>query len=85
METGQVQCVKCGKEKAAIAVPAYGGKLGEEIKAKICNDCWKEWMEQSVKVINELRLNMAEADHRKQLTNFMREFLNLPAPPASGK
>jgi Fe-S cluster biosynthesis and repair protein YggX len=79
MESVLVQCVKCGKEKPAITVPAYGGKLGEEIKTKICNDCWKEWMEQSVKVINELRLNMAEADHRKQLTNFMREFLKLPA------
>ncbi|HUJ80044.1 MAG TPA: oxidative damage protection protein [Nitrospiria bacterium] len=79
METRQVKCVKCGQEKPAIAAPAYGGKLGEEIKAKICNDCWKEWMDQSVKVINELRLNLSNADHRKQLTNYMREFLNLPA------
>jgi Fe-S cluster biosynthesis and repair protein YggX len=77
--TGQVQCVKCGKDGPVIAVPAYGGKLGEEIKAKICNDCWTQWMEQSVKVINELRLNLSTADHRKQLTNYMREFLNLPA------
>jgi len=79
MDTAQVKCAKCGKEKPAIASPAYGGKVGEELKAKICNDCWKEWMEQSVKVINELRLNLSNADHRKQLTNYMREFLNLPA------
>ncbi len=80
--TGMVHCAKCGKENPPISVPAYGGKLGEEIKAKVCNVCWKEWMEQSVKVINELRLNMAEAGHRKQLTGYMREFLNLPPPPA---
>jgi len=79
METAHVKCAKCGKEKPGIASPAYGGKIGDELKAKICNDCWKEWMEQSVKVINELRLNLSNADHRKQLTNYMREFLNLPA------
>ena len=79
----EVHCVKCGKVNPPIAVPAYGGKIGEELKAKICNNCWKEWMEQSVKVINELRLNLSNADHRKQLTNYMREFLNLPVSPAA--
>lgn len=81
--SGTVQCVKCGKNNPPIAVPAYGGKLGEEIKAKICNDCWKNWMDESVKIINELRLNMADAAHRKQLTNTMRQYLNLP-PPSGG-
>jgi Fe-S cluster biosynthesis and repair protein YggX len=81
--SGGIQCVKCGKNNPPITVPAYGGKLGDEIKAKICNDCWKVWMDESVKIINELRLNMADAAHRKQLTDAMRQYLNLP-PPSEG-
>jgi Fe-S cluster biosynthesis and repair protein YggX len=76
----EVQCARCGKAGPKITVPAYGGKLGDEIKAKICEPCWKLWMDESVKIINELRLNMANAEDRKKLTDAMRQFLKLPPP-----
>ena len=75
----QVSCVKCGKTGPPIAVPAYGGKLGEQIKTQVCEPCWKVWMDESVKIINELRLNMSQADDRKKLTDAMKQFLNLPS------
>jgi Fe-S cluster biosynthesis and repair protein YggX len=66
----QVQCIKCGKEKDAISGPVYGGRIGEELKAKICNECWKEWFEDmSVKVINEYRLNLSDPKATKFLTS----------------
>ena len=73
----EIQCKKCGKLGPASQGVAYGGKLGEEIKTTICNDCWNEWMGQSVKIINELRLNLKDAFSREMLTKHMKEFLNL--------
>ena len=80
---GQVQCVKCGKLVDAISGPVYGGKIGEELKAKICNTCWKEWFEGvSIKVINEYRLNLSDPKATQFLNQQMRVFLKLD-PPAT--
>jgi Fe-S cluster biosynthesis and repair protein YggX len=80
----QVQCIKCGKEKDAISGPVYGGKIGEELKAKICNECWKEWFEDmSVKVINEYRLNLSDPKATQFLNQQMRVFLKFDPPPTT--
>lgn len=72
-----VQCKKCGKTAEAAQGVAYGGALGDEIKNNICNQCWNEWMGQSIKIINELRLNLRDAYSRDMLVKYMKEFLNL--------
>jgi len=76
----QIQCKKCGQMSQPCQGVAYGGKLGEEIKTSICNTCWGEWMSQSVKIINELRLNLRDAYSREMLVKTMKEFLNLQTP-----
>ena len=76
----QVQCKKCSQMGQPSQGVAYGGKLGEEIKTSICNNCWGEWMGQSVKIINELRLNLRDAYSREMLVKSMKEFLNLQTP-----
>ena len=78
----QVQCMKCGKQADAISGPVYGGKIGEELKVKICNACWKEWFENvSIKVINEYRLNLSDPKATQFLNQQMRVFLKLEPPP----
>ncbi len=72
-----IQCKRCGKTGPPSQNVAYGGKIGEEIKTTICNDCWSEWMAQSIKIINELRLNMRDQYSREMLGRHMKEFLNL--------
>ena len=42
-----------------------------------CQSCWDEWFEQSVNVINHYGLNPALREHREQLYDVMKEFLNL--------
>jgi Fe-S cluster biosynthesis and repair protein YggX len=37
-------------------------------------------MSQSVKIINELRLNLRDAYSREMLVKYMKEFLNLQTP-----
>lgn len=72
-----LKCRKCDKTAPPCSGVAYGGPLGEAIKTSICHDCWTEWMGQSVKIINELKLNLKDAYSREMLTNSMKDFLNI--------
>lgn len=72
-----VECVRCGEKKNPPASVTYGGKLGEEIRAKVCADCWSEWEAAEVKVINELRLNFMDPKSQDVLVEHLREFLRL--------
>lgn len=81
----KVDCTKCKANKDSITGMVYGGKLGEELKQKVCNDCWTEWKAFSIKLINEYRLDLNDPASDKMLDEQLRQFLNLPAPGASPK
>ena len=49
----------------------------KQVLDRICEDCWKEWIGVSIKVINEYRLNMAMPDADTIYENHLREFLAL--------
>ena len=71
-----VQCARCGRTEApALTRQPYPGKLGTEIREKICADCWQEWTKMEVMIINELRLNFMEPSAQETLGKHMREFL----------
>lgn len=55
----------------------WGGKLGEEIRANVCEETWNEWLNMEVMVINELRLNFMDPKSQDILIGHMREFLCL--------
>jgi NAD-dependent SIR2 family protein deacetylase len=64
-------CLKCGKTfDEVIEDPA-----AEEYPA--CPACWKEWTTYAVIVMNELRLDMSLAEHRKALRKYERAFFGL--------
>lgn len=79
-----VDCSRCGRPEAPALpkAPLYG-PAGKEILARVCADCWAEWQNAEVMVINELRLNFMDPGSQDILTQHMREFLHL-APPAAG-
>ncbi len=72
-----IQCVRCGENKPPPASVPYGGALGEEIRAKVCAECWAEWSDAEVKVINELRLNFMDPKSQDILVEHLRDFLRL--------
>ena len=72
-------CVRCARPKTDPQNVAWGGALGDEIRAKICDACWQEWQNAEVMVINELRLNFMDPEAQKTLITHMREFLKLDA------
>jgi Fe-S cluster biosynthesis and repair protein YggX len=81
---GTVSCVRCGRSEApALPRLPLPGKLGQEIREKICAGCWGEWQKMEVMVINELRLNFMDPAAQETLNKHMREFLFNPPPPAN--
>ncbi len=49
-------------------------------KYPVCNKCWEEWKEYRVMVINEMRLDMSMADHRKLLKKHEKIFAGVMSP-----
>ena len=71
-----VTCARCGqtREGAGRVLP---GALGDEIERRVCAECWKEWMETQIRVINHYSLRPAQRADREKLYEFTKEFLGL--------
>lgn len=74
---GQVVCSRCGQVKPKMAHPPFSNAQGKQIQEKVCADCWREWIGMGTKVINELRLPLADPQAQKVFDQHMKEFLNL--------
>jgi Fe-S cluster biosynthesis and repair protein YggX len=74
---GQVVCSRCGQVKPKMAHPPFSNAQGKQIQEKVCVDCWREWIGMGTKVINELRLPLADPQAQKVFDQHMKEFLNL--------
>ena len=73
-----VECARCGRSAAPRQSAAvYPGALGEELLRRVCADCWAEWQDVEVMVINELQLNFMDPRAQDVLVQQMREFLGL--------
>jgi tetratricopeptide (TPR) repeat protein len=58
--------------------PPFNDEIGQRIHAAICADCWGDWLRNySVKVINELRLDLSTEHGQAEYDRYMREFLGL--------
>lgn len=78
--SASVACARCKRPDApALERQVYPGALGEEIAQRVCRDCWAEWQQMEVMVINELRLNFMDPQSQEVLAQHMREFLGLDA------
>lgn len=74
---GIVTCSRCAQVREGAGKVGLPGALGAEIEAKICAECWKEWLAQQVRVINHYGLRPAVKEDREKLYSFTREFLDL--------
>ncbi len=79
----EVSCARCRRTAPAIAGRTYPGALGEEIRARVCADCWAEWHRAEVMVINELKLDFMDPRSQETLIQHLREFLALDAQPGA--
>ena len=67
-----------GKRARQLDKAPMPDELGQEIQHKVCADCWNAWFkDMSVKVINELRLDLSSEASMAEYDKHMREFLGL--------
>ena len=58
--------------------PPMNDDLGRRIYETVCAECWNEWLRNySIKVINELRLDLSTEKGQEVYDQVMREFLGL--------
>jgi Fe-S cluster biosynthesis and repair protein YggX len=70
-------CVAGGYGKQ-LARPPMNDELGKRIYESVCADCWEYWLRNlSIKVINEMRLDLGDEKHVETYDQVMRETLGL--------
>jgi Fe-S cluster biosynthesis and repair protein YggX len=58
--------------------PPINDEIGQRIYENICADCWTSWLrDYSIKVINELRLDLSTERGQEEYDRYMREFFGL--------
>ncbi|MBI2773305.1 MAG: Fe(2+)-trafficking protein [Chloroflexi bacterium] len=75
-----VTCVRCGvtREGAGRVLP---GELGDEIERSVCAECWKEWLQAQIRVINHYGLKPVQREDRERLYDFTRQFFGIGPRP----
>ncbi len=80
-----VHCIKLHREAKGLDFPPYPGPLGARIYNEVSEEAWKQWIELQKMLINENRLNLAEASARQYLARQMEaHFFGEGAEQASG-
>lgn len=83
--TRTVNCIKLGREAEGLDRPPYPGPLGQRIWAEVSKQAWAEWIKQQTMLVNENRLNLADARARQYLARQMeKHFFGEGADTAAG-
>jgi Fe-S cluster biosynthesis and repair protein YggX len=67
-----------GARARQLPAPPMGDDLGRRIHETVCAECWNEWLRNfSIKVINELRLDLSTEHGQEEYDRYMHEFLGI--------
>ena len=69
-----VNCIKLGKEAEGLDFPPYPGELGKRIYDNVSKDAFELWKTHQTMLVNENRLNLADARARQYLARQMEQF-----------
>lgn len=69
-----VQCVKLGREAEGLERLPYPGPLGQRIFDNVSKEAWQGWIKHQTMLVNENRLNLADAAARKYLATQMENY-----------
>ena len=76
-------CV-AGKRARQLSAPPLPDALHQRIYNEICTDCWNDWLRNySVKVINEMRLDLSSEYGQEQYDRHMYEYFDFEPPTKS--
>ncbi len=80
-----VHCIKLNKEAEGLDFAPVPGELGKKIWQNVSKEAWAAWLKQQTMLINENRLNMADARARQYLIKQTEKyFFGEGADAASG-
>ena len=69
-----IQCVKLGKEAEGLDFPPVPGELGKKLWQSVSKEAWAAWQKHQTMLVNENRLNLADARARKYLLTQMENY-----------
>ena len=72
-----VTCAHCQLTAAGLDRAPLPGDIGKLILDRTCAACWKEWLPEQVKLMNENGLTPANPEHYELLVKEMKKFLKL--------
>ena len=70
-----VHCIKLDKEAQGLDFPPYPGELGKRIFENVSKQAWGDWLKHQTMLVNENRLNLADARARQYLARQMENHL----------
>jgi Fe-S cluster biosynthesis and repair protein YggX len=76
----KIKCSRCQQKKEQMERSPYPGPLADKILENVCEDCWKEWIEASLIMLNEYRLNLLDPKHAEMYDQQLQIFLGLMDP-----
>ena len=69
-----VNCIKLGHEAEGLDLPPLPGDLGRRIWENVSKEAWAGWQKHQTMLVNENRLNLADAKARKYLMNQLENY-----------
>jgi Fe-S cluster biosynthesis and repair protein YggX len=69
-----VQCIYLKKEAPGLVYPPYPGELGKRIFDSVSQEAFEAWKKHQTMLVNENRLNLADARARQYLARQMEQF-----------
>ncbi len=69
-----VQCVYLKKEAEGLSFAPYPGELGKRIYDNVSQEAFEMWKKHQTMLVNENRLNLADARARQYLARQMEQF-----------
>lgn len=90
--TRTVHCIKLDRDAPGLDFPPYPGELGKRIFDQVSKEAWQGWLRHQTMLVNENRLNLADASARQYLARQMERYFfgegaESPAgyvPPSAG-
>ncbi|WP_338415597.1 oxidative damage protection protein [uncultured Sphaerotilus sp.] len=69
-----IQCILLKKEAEGLDFPTYPGELGKRIYQSVSKEAWQQWLKHQTMLVNENRLNLADARARQYLARQMENY-----------
>lgn len=69
-----VKCIKLGRESEGLDFPPVPGEIGKRIYENVSKEAWQQWQRHQTMLVNENRLNLADARARQYLRTQMEEY-----------